>query len=137
MKEVTQETERKLDVDMRIADLPIISELRMLGISNSLVAKQLDIAPNTAAQYMTGRQTMPVKYAPALMRVLDTAIQSWRAILKEFSDGRHGPVSDAMEWRINHYTELLDYAADRLAIYLQVWQAGPPVKKKSRTKGKK
>lgn len=143
MDDIKLETERRLDVDMRIADLPIISELRMLGISNSLIAKQLDIAPNTAAQYMTGRQTMPVKYVPALMRVLDTAINSWRAILREFQTGKHGPMSDAIEWRINHYGELVDYAYDRLRLYQQVWQAGPPkrqpepLKRKVRVRRKK
>jgi len=139
VNEIQLETEKRLELEMRTADIPIFSELRMLGITGSILASQLDIKPNTATQYLSGRldpKQIPGRHIPALMRVLDTTIKSWRVILKEFSEGKHGPVSDAMKWRIEHYVELVDYADGRLNnVYRQVWQDGPP--KKSRTKGKK
>lgn len=117
---------KSLDVDMRfVGDLPIVAELRSLGISTNLIAKELQISPSTAVQYTTGKKDMPAKYIPQLMGVLNTAIKSWRVIIKEFRDGKHGPLTALVNLRLRHYEELVDFAEDQYLHYTQVLQQGP------------
>ena len=123
---IGREVEKRTSLEERVADIPLVRELRDLGVGNALVAKSLDISPSTSAFYMTGTKPLPVKYIPRLMDVLNTAIQSWRQLISEW---KAQPMSEDWAWRVNHYADIVDHCEEQLNLYRRVWDRGPERKR--------
>ncbi len=116
---------RKLDeMEERVAAIPIIRELRALGIGANTVAREFDISTVAAQRYMDGTRDVPEERRRDMLLLLWKAVQEWRATIA--SVRRELSKDDSRHARVNGWEQLVNEVEEKLEEYEREWIEGPP-----------